>query len=199
MSYITNLKSISNFKVRRTSLIHEGVSLLIIDNSSQHLNSDNKNLHLNFVDYCFVFCCTDILQCIKYFKKVSSREYVILLFHNFDKDKIQKMISQIDRYEQIQAIFILHSSANDDDSQYKIHDNNDGKCSYGSRIKLIKRFCEWKPLFTSLRQLIIDTENSFKDTGLFTMCNSPEKALRDLRRELGSFVWTHTFRGSYTY
>jgi hypothetical protein len=99
------------------------------------------------------------------------------------------MISQLDQYQQIQAIFILHSSENEDDVQYKINNKNE------SGVKLIKHFCEWEPLFTSLRQLIIDTENSLKDAGLFSMCNSPEKALRDLRRELGSFVWTHTFRG----
>jgi len=186
---MNNLKDISKSKLRRTPLIQGSVSLLIIDNPSQHFNSNNKDLHLNFVDYCFVFCCTDILQCIKYFKKRSSREYVILLFHNFDKDKIQMMISQLDQYQQIQAIFILHSSDNEDDLQYKINNNKE------SGSKSIKSFCELEPLFTSLRQLIIDTENSLKDAGLFNMCNSPEKALRNLQRELGSFVWTHTFRG----
>jgi len=194
---MNKLNNISNSKLHRRSSIYGGVSLLIIDNPAHHSNPEDKNLHMNFVNYCFVFRCTNLLQCIKYFKKACSREYVILLFHHFDKDTMHTMISQLDQYQQIQSIFILHSFDNEDNVQYKINNNNESKCSYGSGIKLIQSFCEWKPLFTSLRKLIIETENSLKDVGLFTMCNSPEKALRDLRRELGSFVWTHTFRGSY--
>jgi hypothetical protein len=196
MNYINNRKNIPNYRSRRVASIHEGVSLLIVDNPSQHVDSEEKNLHLNFINYCFVFRCTDLLQCIKYLKKASRREYVILLFHNFDKDKIQTMISQLDQYQQIQAIFVLHRSNNTDDVSCETHYKNAGNtCSHESKIKLIQNSSEGEPLLTSVQQLIISTKKNLKDTGLFSMCNSPEKALRDLRQELGSFVWTHTFRG----
>lgn len=189
------MKTISNAKLRRIISIYGGVSLLILHNSSQYLNSDDKNLHINFTNYCFVYYCKDISQCIKYFKKASSHEYVILLFYDFDKDKIQAIVSQFDQYQQIQAIFILHSSINNDNLEYKLNDDNDNKCSYKSGIKLVKNFRERESLVSSLQQVIIEIGHNVKDGGLFNICNSPEKALRDLRQELGSFVWTHTFRG----
>ncbi len=197
MNNTNNRENIPNYRSRRTASIHEGISLLIVGNPLQHLDSEEKNLHLKFINYCFVFRCTNLLQCIKYFKKASRREYVILLFHNFDKDKIQTMISQLGQYQQIQAIFVLHCSNNTDDVSYETHFKNAGNtCSHESKIKLIQSSSEGEPLLSKVQQLIIDTKNNLKDAGLFSMCNSPEKALRDLRQELGSFVWTHTFRGT---
>ncbi|CAF4348858.1 unnamed protein product [Rotaria sp. Silwood2] len=75
-----------------------------------------------------------------------------------------------------------------------MYNNNGSKCSNGTDTRLIKSFHEWKSLSTNLQEHVIEVKNSLKDTGLFNICNSPEKALRDLRRELGSFVWTQTFR-----
>ena len=102
------------------------------------------------------------------------------------------MISQLNQYQHLQAIYILQFSKNTDDLRDKIHD---GKASFESGAKIIKSFYESELLFTSLQELITETEKSLKDVGLFTTCESPEKALRDLKHELGSFVWTHTFRG----
>jgi hypothetical protein len=181
MTYTNDCKS------RRATFVHEGISLIIIDNPLQHFDSEKKNFHLNFNDYCFVFRCTALSQCIKYFKKASRQEYVILLFHNFDKDKIQMMIEQLNQYQQIQAIFVLNRSSNINKVSCETHSKN------------IENFTEDEPLLNKIRQLITDTKNNLKDAGLFSMCNSPEKALRDLRKELGSFVWTHTFRGKFLF
>lgn len=191
---MNNLKNISNSKLRRILSIGRDVSLIIMENPSTHLYSEDKNLYLSFLDDYFIFRYTNLSQCIKYFKKASRQEYVILLFYGFDKDNIETMISQLDQCEQLKTIFILYSS-NNDDVQYKMHNNNGSKCSSGTSTKLIKSFYEWESLSTSLQQHIIEAKNGLKDAGLFNMCSSPENALRDLRRELGSFVWTQTFRG----
>ena len=189
------MKNASNSCLRRGLPIGGGITLIIIEDPSTHLHSENKNLDHNFMEYCFVIRYTNLLQCIKYFKKGYSREYVILLFHNFDTEKIQIMVSQLQRYEQLQAIFVLYSSENVDNVVYKMQSNNDSKCFNGSRGKLIKNFNDCKLLVTDLQQYIIGAEKNLNNADLFNIWNSPEKALRDLRRESGSFVWTQTFRG----
>ncbi|CAF3134554.1 unnamed protein product [Rotaria socialis] len=197
MDCINHSKRIVNPKSRRTLVIGHDVSLIMIENTSTLLNPEDKDLYLSFLDECLVSRYTDLSPCIKYFKKASSREHIILLFLAFDKSNVQKMVSQLDQYEQLQAIFILLPSGNENSDQHKMNKNNGSGCSSETRVKLIKSFYEWKPLSTDLHQHIIAAKSNLKDVGLFSVCSSPETALRDLRRELGSFVWTHTFRGQY--
>ncbi|CAF3459124.1 unnamed protein product [Rotaria socialis] len=194
MDCINHSKRIVNPKSRRTLVIGHDVSLIMIENTSTLLNPEDKDLYLSFLDECLVSRYTDLSPCIKYFKKASSREHIILLFLAFDKSNVQKMVSQLDQYEQLQAIFILLPSGNENSDQHKMNKNNGSGCSSETRVKLIKSFYEWKPLSTDLHQHIIAAKSNLKDVGLFSVCSSPETALRDLRRELGSFVWTHTFR-----
>ena len=62
---------------------------------------------------------------------------------------------------------------------------------------VIKNFNDCKLLVTDLQQHIIRAEKNLNNADLFNIWNSPEKALQDLRRESGSFVWTHTFRAGF--
>lgn len=177
----------ANRRSHRTPSFYGGISLLVIDNSSQNESVKSKS-QLNSIDYCLVFYSTNLSRCLKYLKKIPVREYVVILFYNFHKDKVQNMISQLNQHRQIQAVFVLENPT----------ENNDVSCQK-SECKIIESFTDWQPLSTSLKQLITDKEHSLKDAGLFTLCHSPEKALRDLRQDLGSFVWTHTFRGLFEF
>lgn len=109
------------------------------------------------------------------------------------------MISQFGQYEQIRIFFSLYRSNYTDDRQSEPLIQKEKQCSRRDNDKLIKSFSEYEPLLTAVQQFIINTKNTQEQMGLFTTYNSPEKALRDLGRELGSFVWTHTFRGRYLY
>jgi hypothetical protein len=188
MNDLGKLKHISNPKLRRLPSIRAGITLIILDDPHRCLQSEDENLYRNLMDRCFVLRYTEVSQSLKYLKKVSSREYVIVLLNNLDEYKQQSLLTTLDQCQQIQAIFIRLSSTNGDDTHLNMHSNLSAK-------KPISRFCDSEALLRHLQQLIAEMEDVLKDDGLFTMHNTPEKALQDLRRELGSFVWTHTFRG----
>ena len=197
MSDKSNQKMKSNYELRRARSIHEDVSLLVVDNRSSFSYPTAKDIHLSFVDHCFVRCCTDLLQCMKYLKKTSRREYIIVVVLCFDKETIQATVSQLGQYEQIRAFFNLHQIRHTNDGTCETPMKNDKSCFHGDGIKHTKSFPEYESLVTEVQQFITDAKDKLKDVGLFTTCNSSEKALRDLGRELGSFVWTHTFRGEH--
>ena len=197
MSYNSNGKSNSNCRPRRARSIHEDISLLVIDNSLSYSHSDKRKIHLNFTDYCFVHRCTNLVQCMKYLKKTTRQEYIIVIFLHLDKEKMQPMISQLSRYEQIRIFFSLYQSSHTDDIECEPSVKIEKSCPFSDGSKLTKSFSEYEPLLTAVQQFIINARNTQEYIGLFKTYNSPEKALRDLGRELGSFVWTHTFRGRY--
>lgn len=185
-------KNNSNCESRRRRTIHEDVSLLVIDNLLFYSHPEEKDIHLKFADYCFVHRCTDLSQCMKYLKKTSRQEYIVIIMLNFDKEKTKTTISQLNRYEQIRAFFTLHRTSM---CEPTIKDEKSFLHKSGS--KQTKSFSEYELLLTDVQQFITNIKNNLNDVGLFTTCNSSEKALRELGRELGSFVWTHTFRGKH--
>ena len=197
MNDSSNQKNNSIWESRRTRSTYDNISVLIIDDCLSYSYTEENNIHLKFIDSCLIYRYTKLSQCMKYLKKTTGRENIIVLFLNFNKEKVQAMICQLGQYEQIRAFFIKHGTGHTNDIICKPPMENQKSSSCGDESKVIKTFSEWQPLLTTVQQFVTDTENSFTDAGLFTTCNSTEKALRDLGRELGSFVWTHTFRGRY--
>jgi hypothetical protein len=56
-------------------------------------------------------------------------------------------------------------------------------------------FHDYQALFDRLKKLM-DEIDEFDDD-LFTFFNRPEKALRDLRHELGPYIWSQALRGNF--
>lgn len=197
MNDSSDLKNNSIWESRRTRSAYDNVSVLIIDDGLSHSYTEEDKTHLKCIDYCFVHHCANLLQCMKYLKKTTGREYIIVLFLNFNKEKVQAMICQLGQYEQLRAFFIMYPTGHTNDITCEQPMEKERLPTHEDERKITKSFSEWQPLLTTVQQFVADTENSLPDAGLFTTCNSTEKALRDVGRELGSLVWTNTFRGRY--
>lgn len=194
MPGVAHSRSSCESRSRRTASFCEDVSLIILNHSSLRSDDEMADVYHDLVNLCFIKCCSHIAQCIKYFKKASSSEHIIVLLNHLPQHEIPGTISQLASYPQLQAIFLLCSPLNEVQNDYDSDVKQAKQPPYENANKLVKSFRERESMVKDLQKLILTEKENLKDHGLFNICNMPEKALKDLRKELGSFVWTHTFR-----
>ena len=133
---------------------------------------------------CYLFLCTDISECIKYLKRARFYERVVIVSTIDIRDGILKLT----RYANISSILVLvkeqldpgidSNRGNSDLELTKI-----GLLTFTSRSELLER----------LDQLI--SELCRFDGTEFVKWNQQERSLHNLRDELGSFVWEHSYKG----
>ncbi|CAF1655213.1 unnamed protein product [Adineta ricciae] len=187
-----NTKKLTNCRLRQSVLMCEGITLLVIKDRTEF---EIKILDYGKIHHCLIFHCENFLQCIEYFKKASSQQCIILLFINFSNEQIQTMLSQLHSHRQLQAIFTLQLQKHQTNVENANHIETKPNETLENHLKSIQNFDQWDSLCSNLQNLINTTEKHINDTGLISTCNSAEKALRNLKHDLGAFVWTHTFRG----
>lgn len=183
-------------RLRRIPSVCGGISLIVMTHSSRQTEAYVRALSLTTADRCFVLCCTQSSKCIKYFKKVSPQERIVVLVLDFADTELQKMIPQFARYQQLQLVLVGNLTS----SKRENHQlGEDIKLPlYPDLDKPVKTFATPDLLPTILDQFISDEEQNAKEHGLFVMCNTPQQALKDVRKEMGSFVWSHTFRSEHS-
>ncbi|UJR16869.1 hypothetical protein I4U23_003767 [Adineta vaga] len=174
---------------RRPSSLRIGITIIL--HEEPHLvsnNSDTINNHIRALNNCYIFHCTNNLKCIKYLKRAQRHEYIIILY-NIINDSINiSQIAELCQYQQVQHIFIVsltneqHESIDTDLSVYTRNEIN----------KIGGVFYDYKSLEIRLQQQINELNDS--DDDLFTFVNQSEKALRNLREELGPYIWSQTYR-----
>jgi hypothetical protein len=152
------------------------------DIQSSTFTENNVRLHtLLQNDRCFVVFYSSVAKCIKFLKQARSREYVVVIIISYPIQAIQKIIYRLRRYRIVQTIYIVSSEKN-------------ASVYFSSTTDVIIVLQDKKSMLDSLELLIDDIQKENFESGLFTTFNRKEKALKDIRQELGAFVCNHVFK-----
>jgi hypothetical protein len=188
-----------NTPLRRLPSIRGGVTFIWLEDSSlsSPYESGKTIARLRALKDCYILHYTTVSKCIKYLKRARSYESIILVLvisgAYADPNKASTVITDVSRlsdYHQVQSILILSSTSKEIDSNTE---NDSLRKIQKDTNKLIGIFHDHQSIFCQMEHLISETEES--DDGLFSAFNRREKALRDVRHELGAFVWSHSYRG----
>ncbi len=186
-----NHKRIYQVSLHRLPSIRTGVSLIWLENPSLLSKECNETVNrLRALDNCHIFCYKNVSACFKYLKRAKSYERIIVVMNVYNDSIITTDISRLCQYQQIQSIFIvtlITDKANGVDIDLSVNTRDE-------IAKIGGVFNDYQTLFDRLKQLMNEVDEF--DDGLFTFFNRPEKALRDLRHELGSYIWSQALRGN---
>ena len=170
----------------RFSSIQNGISFISLS------HRDHCRLHKydkHFADLgrlCSVIRHTKLQQFLRCIKRLPTYEYVIVLLDDFEVSISKNVILRLEQYRQIRAILTINAEGED---KLSFHLSANEEMS-----KTIETFGEYQSMFVRLEQLLHAAKDRFNIHNLFITLNRNQKALRDLRQELGPFLWTHTFR-----
>jgi hypothetical protein len=97
-------------------------------------------------------------------------------------------ITRLQQNQQIQSILIIYINENDNNLQIDSMNK-----ALKNTSKVVGVFHNHESMLARLQQLLDTVKKS--DDGLFSIFNSRGKSLRDIRNELGPFVWYQNYRG----
>ncbi|CAF4799667.1 unnamed protein product [Rotaria sp. Silwood1] len=97
-------------------------------------------------------------------------------------ETIQRIIHQFQQYRVIQTIFVVYSDGNTAHHLSSIIDN-------------LHIFQTQESMFELLEKRIEQVEKQNLSGGLFTTFYRTEKSLKDVKKDLATFIWTHVFKG----
>jgi len=114
-----------------------------------------------------------------------------------DNSVINKEISiddndfiQLCENQKIQSILLISPSVDKNDDN---HATNFSRNVRDNTMKIMEIFSSCETMFIRLQELIKEISES--DDDLFSTFHQREKSLRDVRQELGPFVWSHSYKG----
>jgi hypothetical protein len=178
------LKFKRNIPVRHLPTTRDDVTVVWLEDSQcSSLVENNAQLQtFAWIDHCSILFYTNMTRCIKYLKRVRSREYVIIVIISYPIEAMHKIIFRLRQYRIVQTIYIVSSECNAIDY-------------FSSIIGNIAIFQDKNSMLNQLELLINDIQEDKFETGLFTTFDSNAKALKNIREEPASFVWFHVFKG----
>lgn len=191
-----------NIPSRRLPEIRGGLTVIWLENPelSLYYRSNETMDWLNTLKNCYVLRYATVSKCVKHLKRARTYESLILIIvisgAHVDASKVSTVnsnISQFSKYHQVQSIFVFspatRRTGGDSETDSLINVQKDG-------TKLFGIFHDHQSMFFQMQKLISEIEEP--DDGLFSAFNRREKALKDVRQELGAFVWSHSYRGQST-
>ena len=196
----SNIERNRNISRRRLPPIPNGVAVIWLEAApSSELPDKRDKMFMDIVaqKYYYILRYTCISKCLKYLAERRAHEHVIVVMisnDNTDNKQTERSISAADisrfyEYEIVQKILVLsqtleHSDKNSTGRSQNIKTDPD---------TTIEIFRESPSLFTRLLYLLNTNDNS--DNDLFTAFNVQERALQDVRRQLGVYVWSQIYIG----
>lgn len=183
----------ANIALRRLPSIRASITVVWIEDpcTSSQLFDEKMNRSDPLYNH-FIVWYSSILKSIKYFKQARSYERIIVVVLVDDSSSINKEASikvtdiiQLGQYPQIRSILVVSSTT---DFSSNIGDNTK---------KTVEIFVNYQSMLIRLQQLMKEVEES--DDDLFTIFRQRDKSLRDVRQELGPFVWSHSYKGQSIY
>ncbi|CAF3188337.1 unnamed protein product [Rotaria socialis] len=184
MNRSDEFKLIRNIPVRQLPVNRSGITLVWLENAlSPSGNESQTRLH-SFAHRCFIVYYSSISKCMKYFKQARSREYVIAILVHYPIETVQRIIYRLQQYRVIQTMLIIPTDS-DEDNHLPITNDN------------LHIFRSQQSMFEVLEKRIEEIHTNSLNGGLFTTFYRKEKALKDVRDDLASFVWYHVFKGWY--
>jgi hypothetical protein len=178
------LKFKRDIPVRHLPTIRDDVTVVWLEDSQfSSLIENNTQLQtFTWIDRCSILFYSNMTRCVKYLKRVRSREYVIIVIISYPIEATHKMIYRLRQYRIVQTIYIVSSKGNTIDY-------------FSSNIGNIVIFQDKNSMLNRLELLIHDIQEEKFEGGLFTTFDSNAKALKNIREEPASFIWFHVFKG----
>jgi hypothetical protein len=175
--------------------MRSGVTIVWIE-ASGFSSSWSKNIEQTIVDITVrLIHFTHLSKCIKYLKQARSYERVIIVSIVNDGSNVKKETSiattdlyRLRNYQQIHSILIVsHTFTTHGSSPTKILTDDEKDLS-----QILEVFSGYQSMLIRLQQLIDNIQEL--DNELFTPFNQRIHALRDVRQQLGGFVWSCSFK-----
>lgn len=178
----------------RFSSIQNGISFISFSDRDHCLLHKYDKHFTDLGRLCSVIRHTKLQQFLRSIKRLPTYEYVIVLLDDLEFPIWKNIITRLQQYRQIRVILIITSNpviiqAIEEDDKFRCHMNANDEAN-----KMIEIFGEYSSMFVRLEQLLHAAKDQFDSHNIFITLNRNQKALRDLRQELGPFLWTHTFR-----
>ncbi|CAF0712006.1 unnamed protein product [Adineta steineri] len=162
---------------------HESITVIWFDPMLAETNIDSTMLtRLRFLNDYILFCAKKSM-CIEYLtRNIDKSDRIITVLHGFD------ILDEVYQYEQVHSILIIDS--NTDENKLNVIQNN---YQYSKTVEIFK---EYNSMMKKLQQVIIDIEQEIvqQTEAIFDVLDQEEKALRNLRAELGPFIWRQLFK-----
>ncbi|CAM4820701.1 unnamed protein product [Rotaria magnacalcarata] len=181
MNRSDEFKLIRNIPVRQLPVNRSGITLVWLENAlSPSHNESQTRLH-SLANRCFIVYYSSISKCMKYLKQARSREYVIAISVSYPIETVQRIIYRLQQYRVIQAMLIVPTDRDEDNHLPLTNDN-------------LHIFRSQQSMFEVLEKRIEEIQTNNLNGGLFTTFYRNEKALKNVRDDLASFVWFHAFK-----
>ena len=162
----------------RSRRIRAGLTILVLNCQG--------TFFLKIPNYHHVVCVNSMNQCEKYFKKSPWHEKIVFVLIDYHQTINQTYLL---KFDQIKRILIVRLSQDQPEKSMEISDSNENT---ESKSKIIDVFDDCQSANAHLQETIVAIEQ--EDDGLFSTFNKNERSLIDVREELGSFVWNHSYR-----
>jgi hypothetical protein len=164
-----------NISFNRLPSINKGVTILWIDKPS-----------LSIADYMEPFSESDhtvlyytkVAQSIKYIKRANAHQYLIVILNKLELKSPQNILTRFQQCRKVRTILVVASDGEDFDFLI----------SQTSASSTTSVYRDRNDMLIHLRTHIKDVALS-DDDGLLKSYGDREKSLRDLRHELGSYMW----------
>ncbi|CAF0744245.1 unnamed protein product [Adineta steineri] len=161
----------------------EFITVIWFDPMLTETNIDSTVLtRLRFLnDYILFYTkksiCTEYLA-----RNIDKSDRIIIVLHGFG------ILDEVYQYKQLHSILIIDS--NTDKNKLNITKNN---CQYSKTVEIFK---EHDLMMKKLQQVIVDIEHEIvqQTEAIFDVLDREDRAFRDLRAELGPFLWRQIFK-----
>ena len=150
-------------------------------NSSTSEQSKEIINRINALQICHIVLYKKASRCIRYLKRARRYERIMIIMVTNEITALH--VNEFNRYPQVQSIFIISptSSINDDVAR-----------EISRRINV---FNNYETMFMKFQQLMSNDQSSSTNITLKTF-HPNGRSLRDVRQDLGPFVWSHSYTGN---
>lgn len=160
----------------------DGMKVVSFSSSTSSFVKSQQHGILSISRLCSVVHHRKMSRFFRYLKQLPTYGYVIVLINDLSPIVACQLISRLDTYRQVKVILL--TSLSDSFSASHLQPTN----------RTIRVFHDYSVMFDHLQQIVNQATEEFDNGDSFIIYNRAEKALRDLREHLGSFLWTNTFR-----
>ena len=157
----------------------------ISDSKSSLVKLDDHLKQKDILRKCSVFHHRKAPRFFKNLQRFATYEDVIVLVNGLNAEKTKWLTSTLYSYRSVKSILVLSVSKTDDLQHEE------------ARNKTIDIFHDYPSMSSYVEKLLDQIEKESSDQDAFIIYNRPQKALKDLREHLGSFIWTNTVRCMY--
>lgn len=183
MSKVGRKIYLRNPSIRRFSSLPNDVTLLwLTSRAATSKQAVDKVFNRQIVDNYTLICYTKLAKAIRYVNRAKPYEYLIVIITELDLRFAKPIVDQLQQRQQIRVIIVLADEKDKIDFVRPTMDTSNKTviCETPESVTV--------QLEQSLQKAVEYSENE----DIFTTYNPNEKALQDVRHELGAFVWTYS-------